>query len=520
MEAIILAQPAPTQKAAGKQDLQSSSESGSKEFAPLLDAEVKRTQKNNETNNATNPVENVEGVETTETAETVEANDNTATIEASLSSVKESTTNLAFSPFQKAVSVETLPAAGQAVPQSETAATKTGTETASSLQSQQLAQTESSQISGLTNAINVKTAQTSAQSTPETNTTATETPKSTETAAASNSGTTHLTQPSRAETLLLEQIQQLLSKNQNNGPIIIKNNAQSKADAPGNGSSTLFAGSSNEVQIQQQVVAGMTSAGNTAPQTNKTTTLDSIRQDTVGQYFKAKIGDSVGQNDNQFQQASSEQQSGNGQSKESAQSTLSSSLSTLGGTSTTESTTTTSQFSMITPTTTSSQPAIEGKLAPGTHAPIQEHEIGKNLIQHFNVNPRLKTSNLSIQLNPAELGQIKLNIIVKDDSITANIIAQSQQIVETIEKHMPKLRAVLESQGFTIDDFEVTLDSDTDSQQELFQEQFASQQQNSSQSANTTSSASESFEEELDSAAIAELSADSNAEDTGVNVTV
>ena len=85
---------------------------------------------------------------------------------------------------------------------------------------------------------------------------------------------------------------------------------------------------------------------------------------------------------------------------------------------------------------------------------------------------------------------------------------------------MPKLRAVLESQGFSIDDFEVTLDSDTDSQQELFQEQFASQQQNSSQSANTTSSASESFEEELDSAAIAELSADSNAEDTGVNVTV
>jgi len=117
------------------------------------------------------------------------------------------------------------------------------------------------------------------------------------------------------------------------------------------------------------------------------------------------------------------------------------------------------------------QPAT---LPPG--APIPADEIINHLVERFSVNPRLQTSKVSLNLNPAELGAIKIDIMVKGDSIKAHIAAGSQQIQDTIERHMPKLRAVLEQQGFTIDDFQVTQESSTTDSNDFFQQQFSSRQ--------------------------------------------
>jgi len=117
------------------------------------------------------------------------------------------------------------------------------------------------------------------------------------------------------------------------------------------------------------------------------------------------------------------------------------------------------------------QPAT---LPPGVTIPA--NEIVNHLIDRFSVNPRLQTSKVSLNLNPAELGAIKIDIMVKGDSIKAHIAAGSQKIQETIERHMPKLRAVLEQQGFTIEDFQVTQESSTTDSNDFFQQQFSSRQ--------------------------------------------
>lgn len=120
-----------------------------------------------------------------------------------------------------------------------------------------------------------------------------------------------------------------------------------------------------------------------------------------------------------------------------------------------------------------------------------------------------------MQLHPAELGELKVDILVKEGSIKANIVAQSQQVLDILEKNMPRLRAILEDQGFSDASFEITMNDDGGRQQELFQEQFASQEQEFSftkSSAKTT----ESFGLVLDNI---DESVGSSTDNTGINVT-
>ena len=121
--------------------------------------------------------------------------------------------------------------------------------------------------------------------------------------------------------------------------------------------------------------------------------------------------------------------------------------------------------------TTAAQPST---LPPGTQVPAEE--LINHLVERFSINPRLQTSKISLNLNPAELGALKIDIMVKGDSIKAHIAAGSQQIQDTIEKNMPKLRTILEQQGFTVEDFKVTLESTDSSSNDFFQQQFSSSQ--------------------------------------------
>ncbi len=111
---------------------------------------------------------------------------------------------------------------------------------------------------------------------------------------------------------------------------------------------------------------------------------------------------------------------------------------------------------------------------PGVHVPAED--LVRHLVERFSVNPRLQTSKISLNLHPAELGVLKIDILVKGDSIKAHIAAGNQQIQDTIEKNMPKLRSILEQQGFTVEDFKVTLESANSSSNDFFQQQFSSRQ--------------------------------------------
>ncbi|MFH2123572.1 MAG: flagellar hook-length control protein FliK [Pseudomonadota bacterium] len=151
--------------------------------------------------------------------------------------------------------------------------------------------------------------------------------------------------------------------------------------------------------------------------------------------------------------------------------------------------------------------------SPGT--PIPAEEIISHLVERFSTNPRLQTSKISLNLNPAELGALKVDILVKGDSIRAHIIVNNQQIQETIEKHMPKLRTILEQQGFTIDDFQVTLESTNHDSDNFFQQQFSSGQDSAQQK--TLASDETSFDLSLTSA---EEILGNTSMDSGINLNI
>ena len=92
---------------------------------------------------------------------------------------------------------------------------------------------------------------------------------------------------------------------------------------------------------------------------------------------------------------------------------------------------------------------------------VREQEILNQIVERFSVQSRLQTSRLSLQLNPAELGELKIDLFVKGDILKANIYAQTHQVREIIDKNLPRLREILQNQGISVDDLVVSFKSDT-----------------------------------------------------------
>jgi flagellar hook-length control protein FliK len=327
---------------------------------------------------------------------------------------------------------------------------------------------------------------------------------------------------SKGESLVLQQIQQILDQGKNNGSISItgSNGAvaddQHAKDILQNLSNPLLAESQNGEVQARQVGAAMVTTDDSSVAPQKAAKLESAHQDVTEQFLNAKLGESKKNTDQNFQQNNSEQKGTEQQNKSDVQTTAAltpgSSISEIkpgeAGFS--------QQFSLSSTTTPQTTTGIEGKMAPGANLLVPERELVDNLIQRFNVNPRLQTSKLTMQLHPAELGALKIDLLVKDDSIKANIVAQSQQVLETLEKHMPRLRTVLQEQGFTVDSFEISMEGDGGNQKELFQEHFSSQQQDFASNGSSTQK-NESFDTVLDSQSD---SIETDEDTSGVNLTV
>lgn len=112
--------------------------------------------------------------------------------------------------------------------------------------------------------------------------------------------------------------------------------------------------------------------------------------------------------------------------------------------------------------------------------PVYDDDIMLQVIQKFRSTPQLLNNKLVMKLHPAELGDMKVDIQLKGGTINANIVVQSQQVLEILEKNMPKLRNLIEQQGVTIGDITVKLDSDVLADYNLFQQQFSNEEKSSS----------------------------------------
>lgn len=311
--------------------------------------------------------------------------------------------------------------------------------------------------------------------------------------------------PEKAETILLQQIQQILDEGKDKGTIIIKASTEGTASAKVNGaplnalSSPVLADATENATIQarQNIAQVVMPEERSKTLSSPSSRSESIRQDVTEQFLNAKLSRSD-KDKNASSQQHHEQKGNNGQNKNAFQQTISINSTNINTDSSTPETSFGQQLgsssTIATSTTTTSPISVEGKFAPGANIPVAEQEIINTLIQKFNVNPRLQTSKLTMQLHPVELGSLKIDIVVKEGSISAHIVAQSQQALDTLDKNASRLREVLQDQGFQVEDFKITLDADRGSEQQLFQEQFESKQQDFIANESITSPETETFD--------------------------
>lgn len=193
--------------------------------------------------------------------------------------------------------------------------------------------------------------------------------------------------------------------------------------------------------------------------------LTGIRADIQQQYYNAKMStQNLAQNNQNSQD--------NHQGDDLFQQTMTSGIQS-GSLGATDQTNTFSQVSAMIQDTTA-QPATESAkpiiLPSGTI--VQEEEVIRQLTERFQITSKNMDTKINIKLHPAELGELKIDLTVKEGSIRANIVAQSQQALEILEKNIPKLKALLENQGFSIDQISVTAESDSVNDFDLFDRQL------------------------------------------------
>ncbi|MDW7645435.1 MAG: flagellar hook-length control protein FliK [Desulfuromonadales bacterium] len=103
-------------------------------------------------------------------------------------------------------------------------------------------------------------------------------------------------------------------------------------------------------------------------------------------------------------------------------------------------------------------------------AVINENRIVEQTIDKFAVNQAKETGSVTLRLHPEELGQVKVELVMDKDSVRAHLHAQSQQVQEVLERHLPRLRDALEQQGLKIDQLQVSVDSQHNGNRETFQQ--------------------------------------------------
>ncbi len=87
-----------------------------------------------------------------------------------------------------------------------------------------------------------------------------------------------------------------------------------------------------------------------------------------------------------------------------------------------------------------------------------EH-IMKQLVDYIKVNANPTVTEMELQLQPANLGSVQVQVALKDGQLTAQFRAQNEVTREAIENQMVQLKQTLQEQGIKVEAIEVTIAS-------------------------------------------------------------
>lgn len=84
-------------------------------------------------------------------------------------------------------------------------------------------------------------------------------------------------------------------------------------------------------------------------------------------------------------------------------------------------------------------------------------EILKQLVEYIKVNVDSTVTEMEIQLQPASLGTVNVQVVLQDGQLTAQFKAETEMAKTAIESQMVQLRDTLQEQGLKIQAIEVTV---------------------------------------------------------------
>jgi hypothetical protein len=104
---------------------------------------------------------------------------------------------------------------------------------------------------------------------------------------------------------------------------------------------------------------------------------------------------------------------------------------------------------------------------------VVENRIIDHVIQQVSIRSGQQQSSISIKLHPEELGQLRMELVANNETIKAHIHVQNQQVQDIVEKNLARLREGFEQQGLVLNEIQVSVNSESRSGPDLFNDQDA-----------------------------------------------
>ncbi|MEZ4598803.1 MAG: flagellar hook-length control protein FliK [Syntrophotaleaceae bacterium] len=101
-------------------------------------------------------------------------------------------------------------------------------------------------------------------------------------------------------------------------------------------------------------------------------------------------------------------------------------------------------------------------------SPNEDVRVLDQILHQLPMHRMGEKSRVVIRLHPEELGEVKLDLVMDKDHLKAQLVTQSQQVQNILEKHLPRLQEALQNQGINLDQIEVSVDSGGRQGQEFF----------------------------------------------------
>ncbi len=84
-------------------------------------------------------------------------------------------------------------------------------------------------------------------------------------------------------------------------------------------------------------------------------------------------------------------------------------------------------------------------------------DIMNQIMEYMKINLKGDVQELELQLHPASLGNVHVQIAAKDGMLTAQFTAQNEVVKAAIESQLIQLKTQFEEQGIKVDSVEVTV---------------------------------------------------------------